>query len=215
MSATSWASAPNCRQRSSSCSASASSVTPRRCGADCSGLNGHEADMSDPNSEGAPQDNESESKADETAVQPDQQEHGPDDPAQHGRHELQPHQPHPEIGELRPRGFLDMLRRGLTVFGTLAVLLCLLLGVAIATQVHQNSSGDSLDTARPADLLVLLDSLRQREATLSTEVAELQRTLNALQASGSSDQAAIQNAQSRLAPLALLVGPRGPPPPGG
>jgi hypothetical protein len=128
--------------------------------------------MSDPNAEGAPQDNESESKADETAV-PQQQEHGPDDPAEHGRHELQPHQPHPEIGELQPRGFLSMLRRGLTVFGTLAVLLCLLLGVAIATQVRQNSSGDSLDTARPADLLVLLDSLRQREATLSTEVAEL------------------------------------------
>jgi len=170
--------------------------------------------MSDPNSEGAPQDNESESKADETAVQPEQQEHGPDDPAQHGRHELQPHQPHPEIGELRPRGFLGMLRRGLTVFGTLAVLLCLLLGVAIATQVHQNSSGDSLDTARPADLLVLLDSLRQREATLSTEVAELQRTLSTLQASGSSDQAAIQNAQARLAALSILIGTVGATGPG-
>ena len=31
------ASAPNCRPRSSWCSASASSATPRRCGADCSG----------------------------------------------------------------------------------------------------------------------------------------------------------------------------------
>ena len=162
--------------------------------------------MSDPNSDGAPHDNESESKADETAVQPEQQEHGPDDPAHHGRHELPPHQPHPEIGELRPRGFLGTLRRGLTAFGTLAVLLCLLLGAAIATQVHQNSSGDSLDTARPADLLVLLDSLRQREATLSTEVAELQRTLSTLQVSGSSDQAAIQNAQARLAALIVYVG---------
>ena len=170
--------------------------------------------MSDPNSEGAPHDNESEPKADETAVQPEQQEHGPDDPAHHGRHELPPHQPHPEIGELRPRGFLDTLRRGLTVFGTLAVLLCLLLGAAIATQVHQNSSGDSLDTARPADLLVLLDSLRQREATLSTEVAELQRTLSTLQASGSSDQAAIQNAQARLAALSILIGTVGATGPG-
>lgn len=50
-------------------------------------------------------------------------------------------------------------------FGTLAVLLCLLLGIAIVTQVRQTESGDSLDTARPADLLVLLDSLRQREGT--------------------------------------------------
>jgi uncharacterized protein YlxW (UPF0749 family) len=143
-------------------------------------------------------------KADETAAQ--QPEDGADEVAQHGRHELEPHQPRPDIGELQPRGFLGVLRRGRTVFGALALLLCLLLGVAIATQVRQTNSGDSLDTARPADLLVLLDSLRQREATLSTEVAELQRSLNALQASGSSDQAAIQNAQERLAALSILIG---------
>src|ERR1700728_4929590 len=123
---------------------------------------------------------------------------------QHGRHELGPHQPAPAIGELKPRGFL---RRGRTVFGTLALMLCLLLGVAIATQVQQTNSGDSLDTARPADLLVLLDSLRQREATLSTEVAALQRSINALHASGSNDQAAIQNAQARLAAVSILIGP--------
>jgi uncharacterized protein YlxW (UPF0749 family) len=107
-----------------------------------------------------------------------------------------------------------MLRRGRTIFGVLAVLLCVLLGVAVATQVRQNNSGDSLDTARPADLLVLLDSLHQREATLSTEVAELQRTLAALQASGSSDQAAIQNAQARLAALSILIGTVGATGPG-
>jgi uncharacterized protein YlxW (UPF0749 family) len=147
---------------------------------------------------------ETDSEADDSTAQQD--ERGADEVAQHGRHELPPHQPRPAIGELQPRGFPGMLRRGRTAFGTLAVMLCLLLGVAIATQVHQTSSGDSLDTARPADLLVLLDSLRQREATLSTEVAELQRSLNALQASGSSDQAAIQNAQSRLAALSILIG---------
>jgi uncharacterized protein YlxW (UPF0749 family) len=130
---------------------------------------------------------------------------------QHGRHELGPDQPQPAIGGLQPRGFL---RRGRTVFGALALILCLLLGVAIATQVHQTNTGDSLDTARPADLLVLLDSLRQREATLSTEVAELQRSLNALQASGSSDQAAIQNAQARLAALSILIGTVGATGPG-
>ena len=129
----------------------------------------------------------------------------------HGRHELAPNEPQPVIGELQPRGFL---RRGRTAFGTLAVMLCLLLGVAIATQVRQTTSGDSLDTARPADLLVLLDSLRQREATLSTEVAELQRSLNALQASGSSDQTAIQNAQARLAALSILIGTVGATGPG-
>jgi uncharacterized protein YlxW (UPF0749 family) len=145
--------------------------------------------MSDPDPQGTPQDSDPVVEADETA-------------AEHGRHELGPHQP------------LRMLRRGLTVFGTLAVLLCLLLGVAIATQVHQTESGDSLDTARPADLLVLLGSLRQREATLSTEVAELQRSLAALQASGSSDQAAIENAQARLAALSILIGTVGATGPG-
>jgi uncharacterized protein YlxW (UPF0749 family) len=109
-----------------------------------------------------------------------------------------------------------MLRSGRSrlAFGTLATLLCLLLGIAIVTQVRQTKTGDSLDTARPADLLVLLDSLRQREATLNTEVSELQNTLNSLQASGNSDQAAIQNAQARLAALSILVGTVGATGPG-
>jgi uncharacterized protein YlxW (UPF0749 family) len=99
-------------------------------------------------------------------------------------------------------------------FGALAVLLCLVLGIAIATQVRQTESGDSLETARPADLLVLLDSLQQREAALNTEVAELQRSLTALQASGTSDQAAIDNARARLATLSILVGSVGATGPG-
>ena len=53
--------------------------------------------------------------------------------------------------------------------------------------------------SRPADLLVLLDSLQQREAALNTEVGDLRRTLEQLAASGSNDQAAIENAQARLA----------------
>jgi glycine cleavage system H protein len=148
--------------------------------------------------------------ADDTATKKVEQV-SDDEADHHGRHELAPHEPQPAIGDLQPRGFL---RRGRTAFGTLAVMLCLLLGVAIATQVRQTTSGDSLDTARPADLLVLLDSLRQREATLSTEVAELQRSLNALQASGSSDQTAIQNAQARLAALSILIGTVGATGPG-
>ncbi len=96
--------------------------------------------------------------------------------------------------------------RSQLVFGVLGVLLCLVLGIAIVTQVRQTESGDALETARPADLLVLLDSLQQREAALNTEVAELQRNLAAMQAAGNSDQAAIQNAQTRLAALSILIG---------
>jgi uncharacterized protein YlxW (UPF0749 family) len=139
-----------------------------------------------------------------------------DPAAPRGRHELPAHRPRPEIGPVGRTGLSAVLRSGRSrlAFGALATLLCLLLGIAIVTQVRQTKTGDSLDTARPADLLVLLDSLRQREATLNTEVSELQNTLNSLQASGNSDQAAIQNAQARLAALSILVGAVGATGPG-
>jgi uncharacterized protein YlxW (UPF0749 family) len=125
-----------------------------------------------------------------------------------GRHELPPDKPAQQIGDLQPAGVTGVMGRGRSqlVFGALGALLCVLLGLAIVTQVRQNESGDSLETARPADLLVLLDSLQQREAALNTEVADLQRTLASMQASGSSDQAAIENAQARLAALSILIG---------
>jgi uncharacterized protein YlxW (UPF0749 family) len=113
----------------------------------------------------------------------------------HGRHERQPGE---AVAERRGRSQV--------AFGALAVVLCVLLGVAIVTQVRQTASGDSLETARPADLLVLLDSLQQREAALNTEVTDLQRTLESLRSSGSNDEAAIENAQARLAALSILIG---------
>ena len=136
--------------------------------------------------------------------------------AQRGRHELPVKTARPGIGAVRRTGPSGLLRGGRSrlVFGTLAILLCLVLGIAIVSQVRQTRSGDSLDTARPADLLVLLDSLRQREATLNSEVSELQNTLNSLQLSGNTDQAAIQSAQARLAALSILVGAVGATGPG-
>jgi uncharacterized protein YlxW (UPF0749 family) len=140
----------------------------------------------------------------------------PEASARRGRHELPADQPRPEIGAVHRTGLSGLLRGGRSrlAFGTLAILLCLVLGVAIVTQVRETKSGDSLDTARPAELLVLLDSLRQREATLNTEVAELQNTLNTMQASGNTDQAAIKSAQARLAALSILVGAVGATGPG-
>jgi uncharacterized protein YlxW (UPF0749 family) len=140
----------------------------------------------------------------------------PEESARHGRHELPADSPRPEIGRVHRTGLAGLLRGGRSrlMFGSLAMLLCLVLGVAIVTQVRETKSGDSLDTARPADLLVLLDSLRQREATLNAEVNELQNTLNTLKASGNTDQAAIQSAQARLAALSILVGTVGATGPG-
>jgi uncharacterized protein YlxW (UPF0749 family) len=118
----------------------------------------------------------------------------------HGRHEFPPDAP--------ARRRFAVFRRGRTqaVFGVLALLLCGLLGAAIVTQVRQTVSGDSLESARPADLVVLLDSLQQREASLNKEVGDLQRTLAALRASGSDDKAAIADAQARLSALSILIG---------
>jgi uncharacterized protein YlxW (UPF0749 family) len=129
---------------------------------------------------------------------------GAEPASEHGRHELADDAPRPAT------------RRGRTqvAFGGLAVVLCILLGLAIVTQARQTESGDSLETARPADLLVLLDSLQQREAALNTEVGDLQRTLEALQSSGSNDQAAIENAKARLAALSILIGTVGATGPG-
>ncbi|MDQ2637509.1 MAG: DUF881 domain-containing protein [Actinomycetota bacterium] len=129
----------------------------------------------------------------------------PDDAGtRRGKHELPPDVPAPPLGDLH--GGVARPRRSQLVFGALGVVLCVVLGIAIVTQVRQTESGDSLESARPADLLVLLDSLQQREAALSTEVADLQRTLAQLEASGTSDQAAIENAQARLAALSIMIG---------
>ena len=147
----------------------------------------------------------------------DQGQHGQHEaPAEHGRHELAPDEPQRDIGPVHPPGLAGLLRRGRsqTVFGILGALLCVLLGVAIVTQVRQTDSTDALESARPADLVVLLDSLQQREASLNKEVAELQRTLAALQTSGTNNQAAIADAQARLAALSILIGTVGATGPG-
>ncbi|WP_027503123.1 DUF881 domain-containing protein [Rhodococcus sp. UNC363MFTsu5.1] len=97
-------------------------------------------------------------------------------------------------------------RRSRVVFGLLAVLLLAALGVAIATQVRNTGSGDTLDSARPADLLVLLDNLGQREASLRQEIAGLEETLATLQRSGGGSQAALDEARARLTALSIQVG---------
>ncbi|OSC39703.1 DUF881 domain-containing protein [Mycobacterium decipiens] len=166
--------------------------------------------MSENRPDAAPEPAGAETRAAATQHGHPQADAGDHETGRRGRHELSADHPRP------PTGMTETLRGGRSrlVFGTLAIVLCLVLGVAIVTQVRQTESGDALETARPADLLVLLDSLRQREATLNAEVTELQNTLNALQASGNTDQAAIESAQARLAALSILVGAVGATGPG-
>ncbi|HZE16898.1 MAG TPA: hypothetical protein VE197_15030, partial [Mycobacterium sp.] len=73
--------------------------------------------------------NQGNDNADRPAAQHRDTEDG--DGTQHGRHELPPG--HPRPGRLRQTGRWALLRRGRSqlVFGALAMLLCLVLGVAI------------------------------------------------------------------------------------
>lgn len=84
--------------------------------------------------------------------------------------------------------------------------LCAVLGFAIIIQVQRTDNGDSLETARPQDLVTILDGLNRRSADLTAEIAELQRTLTALRSGGASSQAALQEAERRAQALAILAG---------
>lgn len=88
----------------------------------------------------------------------------------------------------------------------LIAVLCLALGLAIATQVRRTNSGDTLADQRPEDLVVLLDGLQQREAALRKEIAEAEAALTRLRASGDTSAAALAEAQRRADALAVLAG---------
>ncbi|MGA9872505.1 MAG: DUF881 domain-containing protein [Rhodococcus sp. (in: high G+C Gram-positive bacteria)] len=92
------------------------------------------------------------------------------------------------------------------VFGALTVLLMALLGVGLVVQVRVNDSSDSLDSARPADLLVVLDNVGRREAALRDEISDLEDTLSTLQRSDGGSGVALTEARQRLEALSIQVG---------
>ncbi|WP_206487741.1 DUF881 domain-containing protein [Rhodococcus sp. KRD162] len=101
----------------------------------------------------------------------------------------------------------DSNRRRLgTTFGLLALALLCVLGIGIATQVRETSTADNLESSRPEDLLILLDSLTRREASIRDEISTLQSTLATLNQSGSGSEAAVAQAQERLSALSIQVG---------
>lgn len=116
------------------------------------------------------------------------------------------HAPGPAPEPVPPEPVLGGSRRSRVVSTAVVALLCAALGVGIVTQVRRTGSGDSLDSARPADLVVLLDNLQQREAALRQEIGTLQSTLGALQTNGQGSEAALAEAQQRARALAVLVG---------
>ena len=80
------------------------------------------------------------------------------------------------------------------------------LGFLLVVQVRTNDSGDALDAARPADLLVVLDNVGRREAALRQEISELEDTLSTLQRDDGGSGAALQEAREQLDSLGIQVG---------
>lgn len=90
--------------------------------------------------------------------------------------------------------------------GVVIGVLTALLGFGIAVQVRSNSSADSLSTARQDDLVRILDDQNSAAARLRQRIAELQTTLQQLQASGTRDTVARQQAEQELQALDVLLG---------
>jgi uncharacterized protein YlxW (UPF0749 family) len=84
--------------------------------------------------------------------------------------------------------------------------LTLLLGFAIAVQVHAHSSGDSLSGLREDDLIGILDNQNARADRLRQQIASLEQNLGQLRNSGDRSAAARKQAAEQEQALGILLG---------
>lgn len=84
--------------------------------------------------------------------------------------------------------------------------LTLLLGFAIAVQVHAHSSGDALSGLREDDLIGILDNQNARADRLRQQIGDLQQNLRQLQDSGDKAAAARKQAIDQSHALGILLG---------
>jgi uncharacterized protein YlxW (UPF0749 family) len=84
--------------------------------------------------------------------------------------------------------------------------LTLLLGFAIAVQVHANSSSDALGSLREDDLVGILDNQNARAERLRQQLADQQANLQQLQGSGTRSDAARKQALDQQRTLGILLG---------
>ena len=98
---------------------------------------------------------------------------------------------------LRPRGTRAQL---------VVALLCGLLGFALVTQVHNSTSATSRRTARPEDLVRILDDLSSRSDRLRAEIDTLRATRDRLASGQDSGSAALAETQRRATVLGILAG---------
>ena len=115
--------------------------------------------------------------------------------------------PAPEAGPVGADVVSHVLRRRPDLRASALIgVLTLLLGFAIAIQLHSTSSGDALAGARPDDLISILDDQNSESARLRARIAQLQGTLQKLRDAGTNGPAARQEAQAQSDGLAILTG---------
>ena len=105
---------------------------------------------------------------------------------------------------IRPpgRGLLAGRHASAGVIGVLT----LLLGFAIAVQVHANAGGDALSGLREDDLISILDDQDDRSQRLRAQISQLQGSLEKLRTSDNRSQAARAQARREAAALGVLLG---------
>lgn len=102
----------------------------------------------------------------------------------------------------KPRRWLTGRHASAAVIGVLT----LLLGFAIAVQVHAHSSGDSLANLDESDLIGILDNQNARSDQLRRQIAQLQQNLAQLQNTGDRAAAARKQAAEQAQALGILLG---------
>ncbi len=85
-------------------------------------------------------------------------------------------------------------------------LLAAVLGFGGVIQIARTASGDTLASARPDDLVQILDGLQRRENDLNKEIADLQDTLTRLRGSGATSAEALAEANRQAEALGILTG---------
>ncbi|MBE7186756.1 DUF881 domain-containing protein [Jatrophihabitans endophyticus] len=100
------------------------------------------------------------------------------------------------------RGWLAGRHSSAAVIGVLT----LLLGFAIAVQVHANAGGDALSGLREDDLISILDDQDDRAQRLRAQIAQLRHSLAGLRHSDNRSAAARRQATKESAALGVLLG---------
>jgi uncharacterized protein YlxW (UPF0749 family) len=88
----------------------------------------------------------------------------------------------------------------------IVAILCALLGFGIVLQVRTVSSDQTLETARPEDLVRLLDSLDDRSERLSDQIRDLEATRERLSGAADQEEAARSERAARELELGILAG---------